>query len=795
MSTSKATSTPAQRIAQLRQIIQHHDYKYYVEASPEISDQEYDRLFKELLDLEAAHPDLASPDSPTQRVGGQTITGLQTVTHRVPMLSIDNTYNAAELREFDQRIRKLLGREPVRYVVEPKIDGVAISITYVDGLLQMGATRGDGERGDDVTHNLKTVRGVPLRLQTKNPPPLFEARGEVYMSKADFARLNEENRARGRKVYENPRNLTAGSIRLLDPKECAERRLRVFSYSMGASEGVDVQTHEEVLQLLRSYGFPVSPDIKAFDSIEEVIAWCESWNNRRTALPYDIDGLVIKVNDLAQRERLGSTARWVRWATAYKFAAEEAITRILSIEVEPGKYGELTPVANLEPLRLCGTTVSRASLHNAAQMQLKDIRLGDKVVVVKRGEIIPHVEYALHDARTGEEKVYHFPKNCPVCGSPVVLGSGEEAKEMAAEEERDAEEPDEAVEEVRSMGSSDKVYYCTGGMACPGVVRKRLASFGKRERMDIAGLGKKMAEALVESGLVKSLTDLYRLTEGQLLSLERMGKKSAQNLLTGIEASKGRGLGRLLASLAIYGVGETMAPVLAQAFPSIDKLLAAKKDQLANVPGFGPTRAASLYNFFHSPTGQKLVAELRELGVKLTEDVAARAGPGPLTGKTIVVTGTLVKYKRHEIEKLITGLGGKAGSSVSKSTDFVVVGTEAGSKLDKARALGIRTMTEEGFEQYLQEQKAATPAPVQQPIRPGPLAGKTVVVTGTLMNYTRRQIQTRIQELGGVAGENVTKSTNLVVCGEDAGSKADKAKKMGIPIVNEDEFERLVLRG
>jgi DNA ligase (NAD+) len=785
------------------------------------------------------------------------------------MLSIDNTYNADELREFDQRIRKLLGRgEPIRYVVEPKIDGVAISLTYVDGLLEIGATRGDGERGDDVTHNLKTVRGVPLRLNTKNPPPLFEARGEVYMSRADFARLNEENRARGRKVYENPRNLTAGSIRLLDPKECAERRLRLFSYAMGAAQGVEAQTHEEVLKLLRSYGFPVSPDIEAFDSIDAVIAWCESWNDRRTSLPYDIDGLVIKVDDLAQRERLGSTARWVRWATAYKFAAEQAITRILSIEVEPGKYGELTPVANLEPVRLCGTTVSRASLHNAAQMQQKDIRLGDKVVVVKRGEIIPHVEYALHDARTGEEKVYKFPAQCPICGSPVVQG------------------------ELGKQGS-DKMYYCTGGLSCPGIVRKRLVSYGKRERMDITGLGEEMADALVQSGLVKTLTDLYRLTEEQLLTLERVGRKSAQNLLKGIRDSKTRGLARLLSALAIYGVSESMAPLLAQRYPTIDLLLEASKDQLAQVEGFGPTRAESVYTFFHSPAGEKLVEELRELGVKLTEDVQPAAGPGPLTGKTVVVTGTLANYSRSQIEKRITDLGGKAGSSVSKNTDYVVFGAEAGSKLDKAKQLGIPTLTEQEFEHLIEQLQAAMPrAPVgagkghgseaagadilagktfvvtgtllgytrkqiEQRIsdlggkpagsvtrsvdyviagedagskldkareldipvltetgfenlvrdlhaqsaaaanvsRPAPLAGKTVVVTGTLKNYTRRQIEDRIAELGGVTGGSVTKSTNLVVCGEDAGSKLDKAKKMGIQIVDEAEFEKMALEG
>jgi DNA ligase (NAD+) len=760
------SSSPAQRVEELRSIIRHHDYKYYVETTPEISDQEYDRLFRELLDLEAAHPELASPDSPTQRVGGKPVEGFKTVTHRVPMLSIDNTYNEADLREWDNRTRKLLGKgEKVRYVVEPKIDGVAISLTYTDGLLEIGATRGDGERGDDVTHNLKTVRGVPLRLNTKDPPPLFEARGEVYMTKADFAKLNEEAKAKGKKTYENPRNLTAGSLKLLDPKLCAERKLRLFAYSTAGVE--DLKTHTQALDVLREYGFPVNPEIKSFDGIDEVIKYCVSWGGKRFDLPYDIDGMVIKVDDLAQRERLGSTARWVRWATAYKFEAEQGITKIKDIEVEPGKYGELTPVAILEPVRLCGTTVSRASLHNAAQIKEKDIRLGDKVVVVKRGEIIPYVEHALHEARTGGEKVYHFPKNCPACGSPTVVGGGE-GGDMA----------------------SDKVVYCTGGLTCPGQVRKRLTSFGRRERMDITGLGEEMANALVKSGLVRTITDLYRLTKDQLLTLGGVADKKAQNLLDGIQASKSRGLGRLLSALAIYGVGESMAPILAQHFPSIDKLLAASKEDLAGVPGFGPKRAESIYKFFHSPTGEKLVAELRQLGLKLTEDVKkpAAGAAAPLAGKTIVVTGTLQKYKRHEIEKKIEQLGGKAGSSVSKSTDYLVVGEDAGSKLDKAKALGVPTLTEKEFEKLIEDFRSSAPAGGGD----GVLAGKTVVVTGTLQNYTRRQIEDLIEQHGGKAGGSVSKNTTYVVAGEDAGSKLEKAKALGVPVLTEEEFEKLI---
>lgn len=668
MKTSKsANRSIAQRITELRQQINHHNYKYYVEAAPEIADQEFDRLLKELERLEAENPDLVTPDSPTQRVGGQPIGSFRTVVHRVPMLSIDNTYNAGELREFDARVRKLGGQEPVRYVVEPKIDGVAISLTYVDGLLDVGVTRGDGEKGDDVSHNLKTVRGIPLRLHTADPPPLFEARGEIYMTRADFARLNEQNQQRGEKVYANPRNLTAGSLKLLDPQECAARRLRLFAYAVGAVEGIALTAHQEVLATLKQFGFPVNPEVRAFDAIDDVITFCESWAERRFALPYDIDGLVIKVDDLAQRQRLGATAKHVRWATAYKFEAEQGVTKLLDIEISVGKYGEQTPVAKLAPVQLAGTTVQHASLHNAAQIAAKDIRVGDTVVVVKRGEIIPYVENVVKELRSDAETPFVFPSTCPVCGAPTRLNE------------------------------TGKAYVCTATMTCPAQLQGRLESFAKRERMDIAGVGEEMAKTLVQSGLVRRVTDLYRLTEAQLLTLERVGKKSAQNLLAGIAASKDRGLGRLLSALSIPGVGESMAPLLARAFPTIDRLLAATPEQLAVVAGFGPTRADNVWTFFHSPAGEELVAELRAAGVKLTEDVPAATGPGVLDGKTVVVTGTLKKYKRNEIEKVIITLGGKAAGSVSKNTSFVLAGADAGSKLDKARQLGIPVIDEDEF--------------------------------------------------------------------------------------------------
>jgi DNA ligase (NAD+) len=665
-------SKHAQRAAELRHLLNHHNYQYYVEDKPEISDKEFDKLLKELENLEAAHPELATPDSPTKRVGGQALDDFATVTHRIPMLSIGKAFSADELRAFDGRVRKTLGKEAVKYVVELKIDGVAVSLTYREGLLSLGATRGSGKAGDDITENLKTVRGVPLRLRGDKPPALFEARGEVYMSKADFARLNEEVAARGEDRYANPRNLASGSLKQLDSRLVAKRRLRLFSYAIGTVEGVKIQTHLQALDLLRQYGFPVNSEAKAFDTMEEVIVYCASWSEKRFDLPYETDGMVIKVNDFDQQKRLGATNKEPRWAVAYKFETEQAITKIREIQIDVGKYGELTPVAVFEPpVQLCGTTVSRATLHNAARVEERDIRVGDSVVVVKRGEIIPHVEQSLPDARKGDEKVFQFPAKCPACGAPALR-------------EKDTPTP-----------------RCTATATCPAQLQGRLESFAKRERMDIEGLGEVVAEQLVKSGLVASVADLYRLTQERLLTLERMGKKSAQNLLDGIEQSKNRGLGRLLAGLSIYGVGETMAPLLAEQFPSIDALLAASTEQLAGIKGFGPKRAESIYTFFHSPAGDKLVADLRASGVKLTEDVKAKIVGGALSGKTVVVTGTLENYDRKQIEDTIALHGGKASGSVSKNTDYVLVGDKPGSKLAKAQQLGVRVLTEDEFEKLI----------------------------------------------------------------------------------------------
>jgi DNA ligase (NAD+) len=665
-----ATAKEQARAEDLRRQIDHHNYLYYVEAKPDISDKEFDKLYDELKKLETEHPELITPDSPTQRVGGQPIAGFVTVRHREPMLSIDNTYNAGELREFDKRVHKLLGGEKVEYVVELKIDGVAISLTYEKGRFTVGATRGDGERGDDVTHNLKTVMGIPLRLKNDRFPAIFEARGEVYMNRADLARLNRDRVEHGLEPFANPRNSAAGSLKMLDPRECAKRRLRLFTYAQGALEGIKPKTHAEVLELLRKFGFPVNPNIEMFSSIDEVIKYCDSWDNRRNDLPYETDGMVIKVNDLEQRRRLGVTSKAPRWVVAYKFAAEQALTKLHAIEVSVGKTGTLTPVAHLEPVQLAGTTVKRASLHNADEIARKDIRVGDMVLVEKAGEIIPYVIRSEPSARKGDEKVFHFPKKCPVCGSPVEREEGEAA------------------------------YRCTG-VNCPAQLKEKVRFYAHRNAMDIEGLGEALIDQLVETGQVKSIPDLYRLTLEPLVELERMGKKSAQNLLDGIQASKDRGLARVLTGLGIRHVGDHVAEILAREFGNIDDLMDASADRLSRIKGVGPILAESISKYFHSADGRKIIEDLKSQGVKLTGDrkpTPAQVGGADLTSKTFVVTGTLEHYSREEIEGLIKQLGGKVTGSVSKKTDYVVAGEKAGSKLDKAQKLGVKVLTEAEFE-------------------------------------------------------------------------------------------------
>jgi DNA ligase (NAD+) len=660
-----------ERINNLRQQIQHHNYLYYVLDKPEISDRDFDRLLEELKSLEAQRPDLITPDSPTQRVGGEPIEGFRTVRHRTPMLSIDNTYNADELREFDSRVRKLIRDEPIRYVVELKIDGVAVAITYRDGKLDVGATRGNGEEGDDITHNLRTIHEIPLVLNDDRFEDI-EVRGEVYMNRAELRRINAERAAQGFEPFANPRNSAAGSLKLLDPKQCAARRLRFFAYSLEPAEDLGLTVHEEALGALREVGFPVNPHIAAFDGIDEVLAYCESWAEKRHELPYETDGMVIKVNELAQRQRLGSTSKAPRWVVAYKFAAEQALTRITRIEVNIGKTGMVTPVAHLEPVQLAGTTVSRASLHNADEIERKDIRVGDRVVVEKAGEIIPYVIRSEPSMRDGSEKRFQFPSRCPVCGAAVERDPG-------------------------------GVYYRCTGVNCPAQLKERLRFYAGRNAMDIEGLGSALVDQLVDSGLVKSIPQVYDLTLEQLIELERMGKKSAENLLKGIQESKSRGLARVLTGLAIRHVGEHVAELLAKHFGDAGRLQEASLEELSAIDGIGPVLAESVYKFFRSPDGRQVIKELETRGVKLLREAARprRQGGADLTGKTFVVTGTLEGYSREEIEELIRDLGGKTTSSVSKKTSYVVAGDKAGSKLDKARELGVPVLTESEFNEII----------------------------------------------------------------------------------------------
>ena len=661
---------PGKRIEELRRLIEYHNYKYYVDDSPEISDREFDRLLDELKQLEAEHPKFASPDSPTQKVGGEPIGRFRTVTHAVPMLSIDNTYNEGELREFDARVRKALRGEAADYIVELKIDGVAVSVTYRDGRFELGATRGDGERGDDVAHNLRTVRDLPLRLRGE-APRLIELRGEVYMLNSDLARLNERQAERGEKLFANPRNASSGTLKLLDPRICAERRLRFMAHGFGVAEGVEIATHMQFLDLVRELGIPVVPHSPILEAIDPVLDYCHEWAERTHELDFEIDGFVVKVNDFGQRNRLGATSKAPRWVIAYKMEKWEAETRVLDIRVNVGKTGTLTPVADLEPVPIAGTTVSHVSLHNAEEIARKEVMIGDTIIVEKAGKIIPHVVRVEKEKRSGEERKFHFPKQCPSCSGPVVKDEG-------------------------------GVYLRCVNPSCPAQLKERLRFWAHRDAMDVEGLGEKLIDQVVDTGLVKSIPDVYRLTLEKLVELERMGEKSAHNLLEGLEASKSRDLSRLLTGLAIRHVGTRTAELLAEHFQSMDRLLAAAPADFENIHEVGPIMAASIHHFFANEANRQLIADLGALGLKMESTLKAKSTVDmPLAGKSFVVTGTMERYSRPEIESLIKDRGGRVSSSVSKKTDFVVVGAEPGSKADKARTLGLPTITESELETML----------------------------------------------------------------------------------------------
>lgn len=659
------------KIAELRDKIRYHDYKYYVQDQPEISDEEYDRLMFELKKLEEKYPELITPDSPTQRVAGQPVEGFPTVTHLVPMLSMDNTYSPEELKDFDDRIRRNLKVEKVEYVVELKVDGLSVSLIYENGLFVRGATRGDGIRGDEVTASLKTIKSIPLRLRLKeNIPPVLEVRGEVYMTKDGFEQLNLIRQVEGEPLFANPRNAASGSMKLLDPREVAQRHLNIFVHGVGYYENLQFSTYFQILQYLNSAGLRTNPHIFKSDNLEKIIEYCHSWDTKREKLDYCIDGMVIKVNTLDYQKKLGQTSKSPRWMIAYKFKAKEAQTRLKDIIVQVGRTGILTPVAILEPVSLSGTVISRATLHNADEIERLDIRIGDIVSIEKGGEIIPKVKRVIKEQRTGLEKRFIMPHRCPICDSPTVRMTGE-------------------------------VAYRCDNIRCPAQLKMRIRHFAARQAMNIEGLGQALIDQLVDNKMLEDYADIYYLKQEEIEPLEHMGRKSAQNLIQAIEKSKSNELYRLIFGLGIRHVGIVAAEVLAKQYQSIDRLSQASVEELQAIHEIGPVMAESIYKFFRSAETMTVLKKLKTAGVKMETGTKMEKIEQKLAGKTFVLTGTLATYTRPEAEALIKKMGGRVSSSVSKNTDFVVVGQSPGSKYEKAKALGVKIIDESEFKKLL----------------------------------------------------------------------------------------------
>ncbi len=655
------------RVEELRSLIRRHDALYFVEARPEISDRDYDRLIEELRELEAAHPGLVTPDSPTQRVGGTPLPGFKSVPHSTAMLSLDNTYNEEELRAFDERVRKGLGSgdAPVTYTVEPKIDGVAVNLVYENGVFVLGTTRGDGVSGDDITQNIRTIRGLPLRLDSA-PEGRAEIRGEVFLTREGFSEMNARFEEAGEKTFANPRNAAAGTLKSLDPAVPASRPLRILTYHIvEARRRHALSRHSEAIATLRAWGLPVN-DCETAAGIDSVLAKAEVWRDRRHELPFEVDGLVIKLDDLRLQEDLGSTSKAPRWAIAFKYPAEEAITQVEKIAVQVGRTGVVTPVAHLAPVFVSGSTVSRATLHNADEVERLDVREGDWVAVEKGGEVIPKVTRVLVERREGRPRKFRMPERCPSCDSVLVRAEGEVA------------------------------WRCIR-IDCPVQVERRIEHFAARGSMRIEGLGEKVIRSLIEAGLVRNVADLYELTVDQIVPLERMGKKSAENLVASIEASKTRDLSRLIFALGIRQVGSRAATLLAEHFGSMDVLMAAGEEELVDVEEIGPIVAGEILRFLADSDNRKIIERLRGHGLMMSARPAAGGGEGPLAGKVVVATGKLDHFTRTEIQETIARFGGRSGDSVSKKTDYLVAGRDAGSKLRKAVQLGIPVLSEREF--------------------------------------------------------------------------------------------------
>ncbi len=658
-----------QRVARLRAEIDHHNYRYHVLDDPEIPDSEYDRMMVELRELEKEHPALIVPESPTQRIGGAPIAAFAQVRHRTPMLSLDNAFTREEVVAFDRRVRERLETDKaIKYACEPKLDGLAVGLTYHGGLLEIAATRGDGTVGEDVTHNIRTIQSVPLHLTGKYIPDLLEVRGEVFMSLAGFEEMNRRAAGKGEKLFVNPRNAAAGSLRQLDPRLAASRPLEIYFYGAGVIEGVKPPgRHSEVLERLRGWGLRTSPESRVVEGVDELLAYYGEMAQRRNALGYQIDGVVYKVDSLDQQRELGYVARAPRWAIAHKFPAEEELTRVRAIEWQVGRTGALTPVARLEPVFVGGATVSNATLHNIDELQRKDVRVGDTVVLRRAGDVIPEVVRVIVEQRPAKTVRTKLPRRCPVCGSEVEREEGE------------------------------AVARCSGTLVCPAQLKESLRHFASRRAMDIEGLGNKLVDQLVDEGLVKDASDLYRLRATQLANLEHMGDKSASKLVEALKRSKTTTLGRFLFALGIRDVGEATADALVRHFRTLKALRSSTVTEIEEVPDIGPITAGHVHTFLSEGRNAKVIDALIELGVRWPEIQVARARNEAIDGKSFVLTGKLSSMSRDEAGDLVRELGGSVSGSVSRKTDFVVVGEDAGSKLKKATELGIRILDEDQF--------------------------------------------------------------------------------------------------